>query len=341
MPGVILVVLPLVAAAPWLQDLPPGAQAIVLLAGVLILGVPHGALDHLVARSLLATRIGRWWPLYFGLAYLMLAGAVLWGWRIAAPFTLAGFLALSILHFGSDRRAGACGRWLKVAAHGGAPVVLPCFFYPEPTAIIFRLLAPTAQLDATAVLAIARPAAFLWSFAALYVIVRSLVEPSPSGARSTAVWHAIELPALAWLFAFLPPLLGFGAYFCLIHSVQHLTEIGRHLGPAQSLNRLRWLVRQALPLTATTIVLGLLVAPWAAPSLTLDETFLRLTFWGLAALTVPHMLLLFFWNRYRIRNIEEPQQHHGDGAHENPGHRNRFDRRTRADRRQHRLRVGL
>ena len=350
-PRAVLVAFPLVSLAPWLQSLSSDAQAAALVVGVLILGVPHGALDHLVARSLLAPRSGRWWSLQFGLAYLTIAGAVLWGWLVAAPLTLVSFLVLSILHFGADRRSRGRGRWLDSAIYGSAPVVLPCFFYAEPTATIFRLLAPATQMDATTVLAVARPAAFLWGFAALWSSVRSLIQPATKHARSTAVWQAVEWAALAWLFALLPPLLGFGAYFCLIHSVEHLTEMGRHLGPERPLGRLRWLVRQTLPLTAATVVLGLLAAPWVAADLAQGDAALRLTFWGLAALTVPHMLLLFIWNHSRIRDEEEPRPCHGDGTHENRLDQNRLDqnrldrnhlaRRPRADRRQYRLRVGL
>ena len=59
-------------------DLP--AQAAVLLAGVVLVGMPHGAFDPLVAARVLRPRLGRmWWAPFLGF-YLALAGLVMLGW---------------------------------------------------------------------------------------------------------------------------------------------------------------------------------------------------------------------------------------------------------------------
>ena len=67
--------------SPWIHSIHPAILAIPLLASILILGLPHGALDHRTASLV--------WPLdgirnqiLFYSAYLGLAGSYLWLWFI-------------------------------------------------------------------------------------------------------------------------------------------------------------------------------------------------------------------------------------------------------------------
>ena len=66
-----------------------GLQLTVLLAGVVLVGFPRGAFDHLVARPILRPRLGPFWWLPFLFGYLGLAGLVWLGWMIAPAATLA------------------------------------------------------------------------------------------------------------------------------------------------------------------------------------------------------------------------------------------------------------
>ena len=233
---------------------------------------------------------------------------VLAAWIWVPAWTLGAFLAITIVHFGGD--AVPRGRfehrkhegWLRIGAHGGGPVILPCLFYPGDVAAVFSWLVPGEVIQAQTVLAVSRPATLIWVLVALWALSRSMLRPGgPEGWE----WRgALELLTVTLLFAFLPPLLSFGAYFCLMHSLHHLAEIAQDLGPGRRAQRWRWLLRQAWPLTAATVLLGLALAPVLADGLALDAVALRITFWGLAALTVPHMLLLLAWNRHRGRRAE-------------------------------------
>jgi len=81
---------------------PPDAQCLGALLAVIVLGVPHGALDGEIARSLLRPRFGWAWFPIFSLPYLVLFALVLVAWHLAPVPTLAAFLAASVWHFGLE-----------------------------------------------------------------------------------------------------------------------------------------------------------------------------------------------------------------------------------------------
>ena len=85
-----------------------------------ILGLPHGALDYLSGRALLARRFGRAWPVPFVAGYLGLAGIVLLGWTLVPVGTLVSFLAVAAAHFGLEDTDSelALGAGTRLASFG-------------------------------------------------------------------------------------------------------------------------------------------------------------------------------------------------------------------------------
>jgi len=83
------------------------------------------------------------------------------------------------------------------------------------------------------------------------------------------------------------PLVYFALYFCALHSLRHLAGLFRE-APASEQGRL-W--RMTFVYTVATVVLaGVLLALWS--HLPIDTLILQLVFIGLAAVTVPHMMLM-------------------------------------------------
>jgi Brp/Blh family beta-carotene 15,15'-monooxygenase len=82
----------------------------------------------------------------------------------------------------------------------------------------------------------------------------------------------------------LPPLLFFVLYFCGLHSPRHLIQAARGVSP-------RLALATGALFTGRAIGAGSLA--WlATPGPGIEAKLLRVTFVGLAALTVPHMLLI-------------------------------------------------
>lgn len=267
------VALALVASA----ALPREASWLAALAVVIGLGVPHGALDGAVAAPLLRPRFGRAWFGVFAVPYLGLAGLVLLAWHVAPMATLAGFLALSVLHFGEED-AGP-GRPLEILVRGGLPVALPALLRPEETAGLFAAVTrlPMPLLPGWWV-----AASWFWLALAAYWVLAQ--------ARSWSVRG--EIAALAAAFWLLPPLTAFTLYFVGLHGPRHMRALVNDPTRAPGIDSLGKAVRASLPVFGLTLLLGAALWPlYAAGTGSGVGTLLCLTLRMLSALTVPHVLL--------------------------------------------------
>ncbi|MFD6320822.1 Brp/Blh family beta-carotene 15,15'-dioxygenase [Methylorubrum thiocyanatum] len=247
------------------------------LAFVIVLGVPHGALDGAVAAPMLRPRYGRIWFGVFALPYLGASALVLLAWQAAPLATLAGFLALSVLHFGEED-AGP-GRPVEALVRGGLPIALPALLQPEETARIFAVVTriPLGELPAWWV-----SAAWIWAA----VVVIWLMTQRPRRAL------LIELALLSAAFWLLPPLTAFALYFVGLHAPRHMLALVHDTTRAPKVDTLGKAVLASLPVFALTLLLGALLWPlYVAGSQSTPSTLLTLTLQMLSALTVPHVIL--------------------------------------------------
>ncbi len=281
LPPELLVALPLAATA----LLAPGPRQLAALAAIILLGVPHGALDGEIARTLLRPRFGRLWFAAFSLPYLALSALVLLCWDVAPLATLAGFLALSTLHFGAEDAPG--GDALDLAFRGGAPIAPAVLLHPAATAQLFGTVAGVS-LAAPPPWMLA--AALLWLLPAALWCRRTLraARTGPAAAPSVAAAFAEPVLMLA-LFAALPPITAFAIYFVAIHAPHHVAALVADPHRAPRVASRAGALRRAAPVTALTLLLG--AALWPAYAGAAPDRLLELTLQGLAALTLPHMLL--------------------------------------------------
>ncbi|SDN33519.1 beta-carotene 15,15'-monooxygenase, Brp/Blh family [Methylobacterium phyllostachyos] len=259
------------------SGLPRDAAWLVALTAVIGLGVPHGALDGAVAAPLLRPRWGRAWFPVFAVPYLGLAGAVLLAWQLAPLATLAAFLAISVLHFGTED-AGS-GRPFEALVRGGLPVALPALLHPAATARVFAVVArvPMPELPGWW-----SAAAWLWlALAAAWLLVG---RPRPA--------VLAEMAVLAAAFLALPPLTAFTLYFIGLHAPRHMRALVRDPMKAPGVDTMPRAVRAALPIFALTLGLGAGLWPlYAAGAPDAVANLLTVTLRMLSALTVPHILL--------------------------------------------------
>ncbi len=257
--------------------LPDETLVLVLALAVAMTGLPHGALDPWVAW-----RAGLWQRrrglVAFNVAYVGIASLVIAVWLLAPGASLGLFLAISAWHFAGDWREDLPG-WGRAVA-GVAMLALPAWRWPTQVEAIFAVLAgPDGAVIANG-LHVAAPWLALGMAAVALVALRQ--------SRLTA----LELVAVAALAVLLPPLVYFIVYFCALHSLRHLRMAVRDAdGPSR-----RRMAGVALLYTVLTLVAAALVAPWLAPAgaarFTPGTDLLRLVFIGLAALTLPHMLVV-------------------------------------------------
>ncbi|WP_332877249.1 Brp/Blh family beta-carotene 15,15'-dioxygenase [Massilia sp. S19_KUP03_FR1] len=263
-------------AAAGFAPAPDGAAVLFLMAAlILLLGVPHGALDPVFAEELYGVRGMRGWC-GFVLAYLGTALLVVLLWQYVPQLFLASFLMLSALHFSGDpaRGTGVTARLL----FGGAVIVLPALLHEGEMARLFACLVMPQAARAQA------------------SVLHQLSGPWLLATALTVVWQArsdwlsgLEMAATAALALLAPPLLGFAVFFCAMHSARHIVRtwhyVGAGAGPAARLGR-----TALLPMLGTLLLGAAAAYCWRAQPL--EAGLIRWLFIGLAALTVPHMALV-------------------------------------------------
>jgi Brp/Blh family beta-carotene 15,15'-monooxygenase len=248
-------------------------QVLLLFPFVAIFGLPHGALDLPIAQAI--------WPLKgwkgvsrFVALYLGLAGAVVLAWIYFPGFSLFAFLIYSAIHFAGDwDDAPVILRWTGGAATIGAPAL----FHRDEVATIFGYLAPVPQANLAAM-------CLMWVGAVALVATLIAIALQPA-LRTRAILEQIVLWAAALC---LSPLLYFIIYFCTLHSVRHMTLALKWIDDR------RTAVLLSIGLSMVTVLVGFAsVGVIQAVGLETIETAVSKTvFIGLAALTVPHLILV-------------------------------------------------
>ena len=281
------------AVSPFIPSVPLATQLTLLAVAVVICGLPHGALDLNLVRG---ASNGSWTTLATAIGlYLLTAGIVLAVWVFAPVAALFGFLLIAVIHFGLGDTEDLSGpqRALEVIARGGFAGVAPLVFHPSTTRDLFALLVgpnSTAALD-SALAAISSPAAWLWGLCLGTALLWRMLQH-----RSGWVAACAELILTTAVFAVFHPLAAFLLYFCFVHSVRHIADLGASRFPGSGRRAARWLLRESLPFTLATIALAALIWFVFARSSAYDQTMIRAIFWGLSALTVPHMILTAWWH---------------------------------------------
>jgi Brp/Blh family beta-carotene 15,15'-monooxygenase len=249
-------------------------QIVALLVAVAVTGLPHGALDPLVARRAKLWRRGSG-LLAFSLLYVFIAGAVFYLWVLFPGTTLAILLALSVWHFSGDWRA-ALPRSRCVAA-ATAVISAPAFWHHSEVVELFSYLAPAhAQLLASFMYCLA-PVSLL----SLVIVLGRARNKIPKVEMNTPL--LIELGVLMLAAALLSPLVYFLVYFCLLHSPRHLLAVTRGFERIE-------VISYGVIFTLLSLSLAL-VTFFLLPDTGLDERLAQIVFIGLLALTVPHMLI--------------------------------------------------
>jgi Brp/Blh family beta-carotene 15,15'-monooxygenase len=193
---------------------------------------------------------------------------------VAPTLFLCAFLMFSAVHFGGDPAGGVS--WLTRGLYGGAVIVLPALWHGLELQRLLGLVAGPASADLVApVLSQLAP-----PWLAATVLACALQ------ARTSRL-AACESAALAALSLAAPPLAAFTVYFCAMHSPRHILRTLAGLQAAEARGALALALWPTLAVLVTAALLG-----WRLSDLSVEARVMQLVFVGLAALTLPHMVLL-------------------------------------------------
>ncbi|KFF60761.1 hypothetical protein JF66_02345 [Cryobacterium sp. MLB-32] len=287
--GVALIVLAVIGLGLPLPPLPVQIAAMGLL--VAFLGLPHGALDPMIAR-----RAGLWRTpvgfLTFNLIYIAVVIAVVALWLIAPPLSLIAFLVVSAMHFGSDWNTGRPA-WLRFLSGFGL-LTVPAMAHHDDVSAAYTVLAGAGGG------AIADVQAWLGPLALAGMLAGAVIAARRHPHESVEIILAGALALVA------PPLVFFTVYFCSLHSFRHLKAGFRAERGGGRLPVIITVVYTAVPLLVAGLVL-FTVSPGSSP----DASVLQVVFIGLAGLTVPHMMVVTYENVHRNRNLEPARAESG------------------------------
>ena len=268
----------------------------------LAIGIPHGALDHLVT-------LPRTNPLKMALfisIYVAIALISIWA---LLQWNIWGFIAvvmMSSLHFGigdsafiaelnnlNGGKRSQLATWGYALVGGFVPVVIPLINSRSTQALekVNPVLVDWHHgLDSELLIAVA-----LLSTVGLLIL-----------ARERQFRDLIDLLALIALVTFAPPLVAFATYFGCWHAMRHTARLSSLLpqsqlkySEARSLQAFLKAVIPGLPALAGTLIFVLLLAGFMRESIT--DKFLWLTLVTIWALTVPHMLVTSRLDRIALK----------------------------------------
>ena len=274
---------------------PPGWLSVTVVVAVIAgLGVPHGAVDHLVVEAIDGRRHGS--RRRFVVRYLLAMAGVGLVWSVVPAFALAAFLAMSVHHFGQSDlahlrlpgRSQLVLQWSRGLLLVGLPIVAH-----------LATVAPVIER-----LGGGDPASWpwlaerWWLWCALLVgqhVVIGAAITHRSSDRSVAAREAVTVTALTLVFVLADPLIGFAVYFGLWHSLGHLLVLADLVGTQPS--PLRSVARLAAPLSVVSL-LGLAVVVGGAAVAGQVDLLLPLVVVFVAMLTAPHMVVVErLWRR--------------------------------------------
>ena len=283
----------------WLGTNSLGWQ-LVLATIALAIGIPHGALDHLVTLPKAAPiRMALFIILYVAIALLAIYAILRWN--------VWGFIFVVIMsatHFGIGDAAFLSE---KDSLDGSSRI--RAWFY-APAAGLLPVAIPLVNSRSTDALEKVNPALINWhsGFTTEILILVAAVTTLCLLAllQRKRYRDALDILLLAALASFAPPLVAFAVYFGCWHAMRHTARLTSLLPNSESAY-LRGRPGQAfasavipgLPALVGTIIFVVILAGFSQQDL--SDKFLWLTLVTIWALTVPHMIVTARLDRAALR----------------------------------------
>ena len=191
-----------------------------------------------------------------------------------APST-SGTAKISAAFDALTDRYGAAGTDLRIL-YGGSILVFPFLLHSVQTTGLFALIIPLESADKLQ--GFLKPLSLIWLGGSICSLAFCFYRKSKD---------TLSILSLCVLAICVQPLLAFTVYFCAMHGPRHILrtfEFGKNIA---------WKTKTSLAVLPTVLVfLGFILFAKSLSGFSFESSVLQAVFVGLAALTVPHMLLL-------------------------------------------------
>jgi len=259
---------------------------------ILIIGVSHGAYDHIKGRSLLKIyNINNIFIFY--LSYILVGLIVIFTWFVTPSISLLIFLIFASFHFGKEDsqfllKKRSITYLIFFVFKGLLIVTAPLYFNFVETINIFKLLLIENEnfyryldwIESKNILITLISLSFLVNI--LLIIVNFKIS------NLTLLLDFVSILILNY---FLSPLVAFTIYFCFLHSIRHIIAIANEVNNRNLYDGLKEFIKKASTLAIVTVILFILALIITYNYFEINDAILKIIFIGLASLTFPHILL--------------------------------------------------
>lgn len=275
---------------------------VVMAVVALGIGIPHGALDHLVT-------LPKAQPIkmaIFIFIYVAIALAAIWA---ILQWNVWGFIAVVIMsatHFG----IGDSAFIFELNSLEGTSTHLPVWAY-APAAGLLPVVIPLVNSRSTEALTKVNDSLINWHHgytAEIQIVIAAITTLSAMVLISRKRFRdLLDLALLAALASVAPPLVAFAVYFGCWHAMRHTARLTsllpRSLAAYERGNSMRAFmlaVIPGLPALVGTLIFVALLAGFSHNNV--SDSFLWLTLVTIWALTVPHMAVTAKLDRAALKN---------------------------------------
>jgi Brp/Blh family beta-carotene 15,15'-monooxygenase len=273
-----------------LEAIDPTFQLLGALILIAFLGIPHGAIDHIIFLEDNSTAK----PMHFYVFYFGLMGLYILSWLTFPMLSLILFLLVSAYHFGQSQFSELSLNQ-SLAHHmlyfaWGCSILCGLILYNMDAILSLASLSPDMlYLSAVfnkSMLSILLPASSILTIFLLIII------SGKNQISSERFFFEIYLLFLIHVcFYILPPIVGFTLYFVILHSFKVLSEEFRYLQLRRNNFSLRAFIKLLLPFTLISIVGGGVMMFFAYHQLIGISNGL-LVFVLISVLTLPHSVVM-------------------------------------------------
>jgi len=264
-----------------------------LFVSVVVLGIPHGAIDHIIAGDIYGFKNRLRDHLLFYSSYLLVMLAVGLLWFFAPAAGMIFFLLISVYHFGQSDAVAmlhSSNRWITwfTWVRGTAVIGLIIFATPE---VALPIIETAIRRDPGWFDLLYRYSGFISLSIVLIYSVFILFAGFVADLKMKKSQFYIDSVILIFLFYATDPLIAFAVYFALWHSAGHVQEMINFFAKQGRDISIPEFYKLALPFTGVSLV-GLLLLFYIYRTFSFENEMISLLFILISVLTLPHMLVV-------------------------------------------------
>lgn len=264
-----------------------------LAASVLIIGMPHGDLDHKIYFKALHKEENLATQIKFYIGYLCIVLVYAWLWYIQPFIGFLLFMVFTLYHFGqSDTERLELNGWIKqlfILARGLSIAGLILFgsdpFYTS------RIVESVTGISLISIVYNFTTVENLrWFFALLYPAVY-LFSSLITERIPIKNWLSIDAVIVPLLFALVDPIFAFAIYFGLWHGYNHTKTMLDFMSTSDTRYGFRWFYKETALFSVISYV-GLILIYYLVNAFGNEALLVAILFTLISVITLPHMLVV-------------------------------------------------